>query len=74
MPKQNFDHERLTEDDQMQIALKSFYMQIKDIAEELKVTPGAIQYWLKQPYVMELQEEIRAAKRKAIIEKALQWD
>lgn len=74
MPKQNFDHERLSEDDQMQIALKSFYMQAKDIAEELNVTPGAVGYWLKQPYVKELRAKIRKAKEEAIIAKALQLD
>ena len=74
MPKQNFDHEHLTEDDRMKIAALSFSMQIKDIAEELNVTPGAISYWLRQPEVQAFVEEIREAKKKAWIDKVLQID
>ena len=74
MPKQNFDHEHLTENDRMKIAALSFSMQIKDIAEELNVTPGAISYWLKQPEVIDFINEIREAKKKVWIEKVIQID
>lgn len=74
MPKQNFNHERLTEDDLIYIAKKSFSMTIKAIAEDLNVTPGAVGYWMKQPYVQNLREKIREALHAEAIQQVKKLD